>query len=479
MTPDQFAVTHYNKFGVNEGRAAPPGALTQATEPAATTTNYTQAQVNDLVKQAARQAGGTLSYEDVVAGGRNLNIPQSMMDVALYAGVSGGIITGAPAYSDRYEVRTEQGNSWGMSEDGTPLTFPDTIRYFDKTTGKEISALEHRLGTGNYSATDRLTAQILGQGTTGQWSGQGFGSAEANAAAMASRLTSAGITDLKDFGRVPDYRPVHEVGRAYNGQQIFQVSDEHGVYSAIRVPDGGTDEGGYATFKYVAVPPNAKTDPLYGYADEAEYTVPVNQSLVKNINGQLAVESGTTYGNKKTGQALPAEYDRAGGNIWGGTFAGKGSTGYGVQFADDGTPYFYTAYGGSTNTLNQIMQDLGPIGNIAFAIATGGLSIPQQIAAQAAFSLAQGNDIKDVVKNIAVSTILQGIPGSDFIKEGAGFLNTIDTSGILSNAFKGAATSAAKAALTNQDISDAIVSGAVGGGRAVTSKVLVGDVVNA
>jgi hypothetical protein len=41
------------------------------------------------------------------------------------------------------------------------------------------------------------------------------------------------------------------------------------------------------------------------------------------------------------------------------------------------------------NDLAKIMNDLGPIGQIGLAFATGGLSIPQQIAANLALSLFQ------------------------------------------------------------------------------------------
>ena len=288
---------------------------------------------------------------------------------------------------------------------------------------------------------ETLQQQILGQGFTDKWSGEGFGSAEANAADMARMLATAGITDINQFGKIsvptdaavtpvyeqkPMYDP--ELGE-YMGQVIVGYKDANGK----------------------SVDPNSvRTE--YDDAGNFSYVAPVGTKEV--------------FGNKETGVALDPRYDRAQGNIFSGTFAGKGSTGYGVQFKADGTPVFYTQYGGSTNTLNQLMTDLGPLGQIAFAVATGGLSIPQQIAAQAALSLASGADIKDIAKNVAVSFVMSKIPGSDLIKDGTKYLNSIDTSGVLGNAFKSAATSGARAALTGKDIGDAILSGAIGGGAA-------------
>jgi hypothetical protein len=65
---------------------------------------------------------------------------------------------------------------------------------------------------------------------------------------------------------------------------------------------------------------------------------------------QFGVLPGGGYGNKETGQPVPNTYsERQTGNAWGGTFAGKGNTGYRVQFTEDGTPVFYTTYSSSSD----------------------------------------------------------------------------------------------------------------------------------
>jgi hypothetical protein len=132
---------------------------------------------------------------------------------------------------------------------------------------------------------DKLAKQILAQGTSG-WTGEGFGSAEANAKDMARILAEAGITDIKQFGT-----------------KIVDVPE-----SKIFVDDsfGGSEQ-----------------------------VTPASQRKI--------------YYNKATGQEIMPNYSRAGGNIWSGTFAGKGSTGYGVRFDAQGNPQFYTEYGGTTS----------------------------------------------------------------------------------------------------------------------------------
>jgi hypothetical protein len=73
-----------------------------------------------------------------------------------------------------------------------------------------------------------------------------------------------------------------------------------------------------------------------------------------------------TFGNKETGQAVPLTYsERQKGNAWGGTFEGKGNTGYRVDFTPDGKPVFY-ATGASSSDIGKVM----PIVQLALA-ATG------------------------------------------------------------------------------------------------------------
>jgi hypothetical protein len=136
------------------------------------------------------------------------------------------------------------------------------------------------------SPTDNLIKQILGQGTT-NWTGAGYGSAEANAADMAKILSGIGITDVNQFGRIT--RPVD-------------------VYM-------GTDDSG---------------NPIYQTQEEQ------------------------TFGNKLTGQAVPLTYsERQKGDFFGGTFEGKGNTGYGVQFDEQGNPRFYTQ-GASSSDIGKL-----------------------------------------------------------------------------------------------------------------------------
>lgn len=160
------------------------------------------------------------------------------------------------------------------------------------------------------SPIDDLTQQILGKGTT-NWSGEGYGSAQANAADMAKILAGIGITDVNQFGLIS--KPVTVQAK----------------------PDG---KGGYV---------------------DANTGTPIDPSTIttQTINGEggetsVLVGQGTTqvYGNKVTGQEVPNTYsERQTGNAFGGTFQGSGNTGYHVNFDSNGNPQFYTTGASSSD----------------------------------------------------------------------------------------------------------------------------------
>jgi len=153
-----------------------------------------------------------------------------------------------------------------------------------QTAGVSPQQVSAALSSNPDVAKTYLTQQILGQGTANQWSGEGFGSAQANAADMAKILSSIGITDISQFGKVTKEVPTY---------------DEFGT--------------------------------------------------------QIGTEKVETFGNKVTGQAVPNTYsERQTGNFFGGTFAGKGNTGYGVQFDASGKPVFYTQ-GASSSDIGSLM----------------------------------------------------------------------------------------------------------------------------
>jgi hypothetical protein len=256
-------------------------------------------------------------------------------------------------------------------------------------------------------AKDDLVKQILGQGLTSKWTGQGFGSAEANAADMARILADIGITDIKQFGKIPVYAPavVHE--RNYNGKKVYSTNDRQGfgiahppgISGDYTIENDGVDEEGYGKFKYTPVPKDAEIKTIYGVEHGDSYST-VDPSRLKTVDGKLLADTGkTTFGNKETYQGVPFTYgDRQQGDFFGGTYAGKGNTGYGVQFQPDGTPVFFTQGASSNDLVKMFQQDplFGTIAQIGAAYLGGPLGT-------AALNAAMGKSPQDILKAAALS----------------------------------------------------------------------------
>jgi len=189
------------------------------------------------------------------------------------------------------------------------------------------------------SVQDTLTKQILGQGLTSKWTGEGLGSAEANAADMARMLAEAGITDIKQFGIIPIYDRL-ETQYIYDGKPATPVGN--GMVEAMVLGPYG--------YSYETIPMERATKVYATPEDISNGSSIVDTSKVKFVNGNPVLDRGQTgYGNKVTGQTITSTYNKQGGNVFGGTREGAGTTGYQVEFTPDGTPVFYTSYSSNNN----------------------------------------------------------------------------------------------------------------------------------
>ena len=323
-------------------------------------------------------------------------------------GFSGPSIPGAPSVPPLTTLEELYRNTLGREAS------PEELESWGFGATVDAGELDRFLGAARNEATrtmptsgvvNNLAQQILNQGTTSQWGGEGYGSAQQNAYDMAVLLAGQGITDINQFG-------------------VRDVTVPEGYRTTGQM--GGSDTGAGGEF----VPEHTATE----------------------------------YYNKATGQKLESFYDKATGPIWGGTFAGEGSTAYGVQFAPDGTPFFYSQYGGSSNDFANLMTELGPIAQIGLAVATGGMTLPYALATNFAVQVLSGANPEDALKGAALSYGLSQVPGLDVIKEGTGYLNSIDPSGVLARSLTQAGTSALSAAVSGENIGDAMIAGAASGG---------------
>lgn len=210
-----------------------------------------------------------------------------------------------------------------------------------QAAGVPPSQVSSALASNPEIAKTYLTQQILGQGTSDKWTGEGKGSAQANAADMANILAGIGITDINQFGQITK-----------------------------QVPITYTDENG------------------------TSYDTGQTQTV-------------TTYGNKVTGQEVPNTYsERQTGNAFGGTFAGKGNTGYRVEFAPNGTPVFYTTGASSSD-----VGDWMPIVQLALAATGAGGLLGNALLGTGASQIASS-----ALGNAILGGATTGLAGGDPLK---------------------------------------------------------------
>jgi hypothetical protein len=220
------------------------------------------------------------------------------------------------------------------------------------------------------AAIDDLIKQIQSRSNTSQWTG-GYG-ADAATKDMARILSSIGITNIKDFGKIDKYEPIEQIGSTLNGQPVEASGSKFYVTDSLDTGDG-TD---YVR-RELSPEEAQQVKPTYGIATGTdEYNQPTYRTVeATNVavkDGQLVGVTGQTFGNKLTGQEVPNTYTtRQTGDFFGGTYEGKGNTGYGVQFDAQGLPVFYTQ---GASSKDDIITDLMPMVQLALmATGAGGL----------------------------------------------------------------------------------------------------------
>lgn len=284
------------------------------------------------------------------------------------------------------------------------------------------------------SSRDILKDQILAQNTSSEWSGEGYGSPQANASAMADILSGIGITRLEDFGKIPTYEPAKVIEWSL-GDSVVRSNPPHGYYTSVPTGMGWDENGNYGMqygTRYLSAAETKQMQPkTYGKdVYDPEYgssVVPIPADQLKNVNGKLVYQTGETYGNKVTGQGVPNTYsERQTGNAWGGTFAGDGNTGFRVKFNEMGMPIFYTTAASSSD-----WGSIAPI--LSFASMIPGVA-PFAMALSAVGNAANGNNLGAVLSALGAASSFgsQYLSGAEAVN-GVNSVNGMDLASDLSS----------------------------------------------
>jgi hypothetical protein len=283
-----------------------------------------------LINQTMAEAGVSAAQYQSATGAPPPPVPQATTPVAPPPPVQQAVATPAVTNADIL--------GWFNANPNADATL---INQTMQAAGVSPTQVSSALQGNPEIAQTYLTQQILGQGTADQWTGEGKGSAQANAADMANILSSIGITDINQFGQITKQVPVT-------------------------------------------------------YTDDNGNTYDTGQT-----------QTVTTYGNKVTGQEVPSTYgERQTGNAFGGTFTGKGNTGYRVEIAPNGTPVFYTT-GASSSDADQWM----PIVQLALAATGAGGLLGGALLGAGAGAVAS-----NALGNAILGGLTTGIAGGDPLK---------------------------------------------------------------
>lgn len=285
------------------------------------------------------------SVEDVINNNFDPKVDQIFNDVAkansnvALVGTQGEILQNKKLLVDALHTNAEGTAIYNQSvidalsqfKNEVPPSTPQAIAEVQKTnTVATTPPVITQAAENKVAVQDQLKNQILSQGTTSQWQGEGKGSAEANAADMAKILADAGITDISQFGKV---------------SKTSDVSVQP-VYDYKEVDYGG--ETGVQLTPFVVGYEDAQGNRV----DPSKVTVNSTETEAGNTTTYTApIGTQEVYGNKATGQALANTYgERQTGNAFGGTYTGKGNTAYNVKFDESGKPVFYTTGASSSDT---------------------------------------------------------------------------------------------------------------------------------
>jgi len=447
LTPELFANIHFINSGESEGRSAPASLPTT---------------VEDLYRQYAGREpdpSGKAFWEAGFGNTIDTNEIASFINAVAEARAQGtepAAITTSGVKPVDTSATDVQGDI-GFTSNNIGAAIPATGLLGASAVAAPLSQEE---------IVTKIKNQILAQGTTDKWSGAGYGSVEANAADMAKIIAATGVTDISQFGKVTTYAPVEEVGKTYNGQPVRTYSNEDGTSRTVFLKEESDGEGG-TYYAQVDIPKDAKLETVYGlYTDGGgEYGGSYSQidpSKISVRDGKIVAAVGETFGNKLTETPVANTYsERQTGNAFGGTFAGKGNTGYRVEFAPNGTPVFYTTGASSSDA-----ADWMPMVQLALAATGAGGLLGNALLGAGASQVAAG-----ALGNAILGGATTGIAGGDAFKGAllggaggalGGYLQggTLDGLGITERQFAIAdATQLAEQGLSVSQIRDSLLAG--------------------
>ena len=317
-----------------------------------------------------------------------------------------------------------------------------------QAAGVSPSQVSSALASNPEVAKSYLTQQILGQGTTEKWTGEGKGSPQANAADMANILAGIGITDITQFGQLPD----GSFGNKLTGQPVPNTYSERQTGNAF----GGTFTGSGNTGYRVEFDASGK--PLF-------YTTGASSSDVPSWVKPALILGGAYFGLNAAGLLGGAGAAGAAG------LTAAEAAGLGLTAAEAASLGLSAAeFAASAGTAGAIAGTVGTTGLTMAELAQLDLALGGAGGTAGATSLANalmtGATIPTISALTGGSGLLTGAAGGITAESvaaslaGGGVASTLGGAGALTSTLPAGVTSA----LTNAGVGS-VVNSVLGGGR--------------
>jgi len=325
----------------------------------------TQAQV-DAARAANPYSAQNMAKVDVTRPGQYVEDAAGNA-VALTPGVAGYDATNPTALTYLGELRARGGN------DSTSQAFNATATPAQKAEADRLWSIEKA----RLEEIDRQNAlkaqQDAAKQPTGLLTGQvDQGASEATKQAMDNLSAKKSYTDteikqaLKDLSYLDPKASIKDIITA---AQTYGIDKDRVVKNI-------------SSFTYTAENVDKLSKQILAQNTTATWKGDVKPETAAKYMADDLAKSGVTdisqvgrgptgIINKETGEKLISGYgERTKGNLWSGSYEGKGNTGFGVQFTDSGKPIFYTE-GASSSTLKKDLLKAAVVAAAAFGVFGG------------------------------------------------------------------------------------------------------------
>jgi len=485
MTPEQFALYHYQNYGAQEHRPSDANVIydkivkdTYATEMGLDpkTIDANNAGLNYWKSQLASGAVKPQDFQSVFENSANEYVKSHPSDAASTYFQNYQLNQQKDTIKSNY-TKVLEDNNISFDEANSIQAYQEQYGFkpedIAKVTGLSLAAINQILGAKDTIIGKQVTSNLGNPLAIANFANQYKLDAKKLADASGGQLTAAQAQDYLDKsqsyqGRLqlvaPDaYNKIASLAQYTANENFGGKIQDYQVQIFAPLATNSVDLPKQLEFNPIVTGRGVDEDgnPTINRISGGDVKTPGVDAIYSDEGGIAGYVSKTpTYVN---GLPVFAQYDEKG-KVTG--YQGdtrvvtwiNGSQYMGGKWDAEGNaqPWTHTSQGGGF--IKNALADLGPIANIALAFATDGMSLEWQVASSAALQFAQGVPLDKALTNAAASYAGQQVVNIPEVKN---IISGIDST-TLQNMVKSGISSATSAGILNQNVGTAALAGATG-----------------